>query len=108
MVLEALEQIRKAEEKVGDLKGISKNEVRQYEEQKMKEIKELQAASNQKVVAISTDLENIQTEQLKKERELLVKEAEATEKRFQEKYQKNKNQMIDYITERVKKIYGSQ
>ena len=108
MVLEALEQIRKAEEKVSDLKRVSKDEVRQYEEQKMKEIKDLQAASNQKVVAILDDLENIQTEQLKKERELLLEEAEATEKRFQEKYQKNKAQMIEYITERVKKVYGSQ
>lgn len=108
MVLEALEQIRQAEEKVSELKRLSKDEIRQYEEQKMKEIKELQTASNQKVLALATELESSQTQQLEKERALLLQEATATEKRFQEKYQKNKEQMIDYIIERVKKVYGSQ
>ncbi|MBL1226972.1 hypothetical protein [Enterococcus sp. BWR-S5] len=108
MVLDALEQIRQAEEQVQQMKKDVQQEMTDFEMKKNQEILQLQKSSQEKVKKLLQETEHFQQEQLKTEKDILLKDAEEQKKSFQSKYDGNKNQMIEYIVERVNELYGSQ
>lgn len=107
MVLEALDRIREAEDKVNGMRQAVKKEIRLYELKKSDEFKKRQEESQIKVTALLHELETQKYEQLQKEKEILLSEAKEQNQEFRQKYEKNKESIIDHIIERVKKIYGS-
>lgn len=108
MVLDALEQIRQAEDQVQQMKKDVQQEMTDFETKKNQEILQLQKSSQEKVKKLLQETEHFQQEQLKTEKDILLKDAEEQKKSFQSKYDSNKNQMIEYIVERVNELYGSQ
>ena len=108
MVLEALDRIREAEDKVEEMRHIAKEEIRSYEQIKSDDFKKKQEESQAKVTALLHEIEGQKKEELQKEKDSLLSEANEQNQNFKEKYEKNKESIIDHVIERVKKIYGSQ
>lgn len=108
MVLEALDKIREAEENVEKLRQSAKAEINSYEQKQAENFKQKQAASQAKVTALLETLDTQNSQQLEAEKEILLSEAKKQDQDFREKYEKNKEKIIDHVIERVKKIYGSQ
>ncbi|MEI5992717.1 hypothetical protein [Candidatus Enterococcus mansonii] len=108
MVLEALDRIREAEEKVESMRQKTREELIAYEQKKSASLKKQQEDSQEKVTTFLHEFEMKRTDELQKEKEILLKDAKNQDQEFREKYQKNKETMIDHVIERVKEIYGSQ
>ncbi|MBO0422247.1 hypothetical protein BCR22_03990 [Enterococcus plantarum] len=108
MVLEALDRIREAEDKVEKMRQVAKEELGKYEKKKSEEFQRRQEKSQAKVTALLHELETQQNEQLQKDKEILLSEAKEQNQNFRAKYEKNKEAIIDHVIERVKKVYGSQ
>ncbi|MGX7245266.1 hypothetical protein ACWOC1_10455 [Enterococcus quebecensis] len=108
MVLEALDKIRDAEEQVDQMRQTLKEELAMYEQKKATDLKKKQEVSQEKVTAVLQELETQKNEQLQKEKVVLLSEAKEQNLSFQEKYEKNKESIIDHVIEGVKTIYGSQ
>ncbi|MFD1899910.1 hypothetical protein GQR36_07295 [Enterococcus termitis] len=54
------------------------------------------------------ELEAQHAEQLEKEKMLLLNDAKKQNQDFKNKYEQNKDAIVDHIIERVKQVYGSQ
>ncbi|WP_086313393.1 V/A-type H+/Na+-transporting ATPase subunit G/H [Enterococcus sp. 7F3_DIV0205] len=108
MVLEALDKIRDAEDNVEKMRQNAKDELNVYEQKKADDFKKKQEESQEKVKMLLRELETQKNEQLQKEKDILLSEAKIQNQDFREKYEKNKESIIDHVIERVKKIYGSQ
>ncbi|GGC83813.1 hypothetical protein [Enterococcus wangshanyuanii] len=108
MVLEALERIQDAEKKVEEMRQTAQKEIMTYEQKKAQQFKQLQGESQEKVSKILQNQEMQLTEQLEQERILLLSEAKEQNQEFRNKYEQNKEAIVDHIIERVKKVYGSQ
>jgi V/A-type H+-transporting ATPase subunit G/H len=108
MVLEALDSIRDAEEKVETMRQAVKKEIAAYEQQKSQQFKQMQAVSQENVATLLQELEAQHAEQLEKEKMLLLNDAKKQNQTFRNKYEQNKDAIVDHIIERVKKVYGSQ
>lgn len=108
LVLEALNKIREAEENVEKMRQTAKAEVSAYEQKKAEEFKQKKAESQEKITDLLQTVETQKNEQLQKQKDILLSDAAEQTQEFKEKYEKNKDSIIDYVIERVKKIYGSQ
>ncbi|ALS00434.1 hypothetical protein ATZ33_03315 [Enterococcus silesiacus] len=108
MVLEALDRIREAEADVERMRQTVKTELSLYEQKKAEKFKQKQVASQEKITVLLQELETQKNAELQKEKDILLSEAKEQNQDFREKYEKNKASIIDYVIERVKKIYGSQ
>ncbi|MEI5992105.1 hypothetical protein [Enterococcus crotali] len=108
MVLEALDKIREAEINVETMRQTVKTELDLYEQKKAEEFKQKQMVSQEKITALLHELETQKNAELQKEKDILLSEAKEQNQDFREKYEKNQESIIDYVIERVKKIYGSQ
>lgn len=108
MVLEALDKIREAEESVEIMRQALKHELTLYEQEKTETLKHKKEKSQKKIMSLLQELEAQNEHQLQKEKDLLLSEAQEQNQDFKEKYDKNKESIIDYVIERVKEIYGSQ
>ncbi|MFD2305957.1 hypothetical protein [Enterococcus termitis] len=108
MVLEALDSIRDAEEKVEAMRQAVKKEITAYDQQKSQQFKQIQAASQENVATLLQELEAQHAEQLEKEKMLLLNDAKKQNQDFKNKYEQNKDAIVDHIIERVKQVYGSQ
>lgn len=108
MVLEALDKIRKAEASIKKMRQIAEKEISTYEQNKAIEFKKKQEDSQDKVNVSLQKLEKQKNEQLQREKDVLISEAKEQDQEFKEKYEKNHDSLIDYVIERVKKIYGGQ
>ncbi|OJG68671.1 hypothetical protein RV09_GL000070 [Enterococcus moraviensis] len=108
MVLEALDKIREAEEAVEKKRQAIKKEIDSYEQEKNAVFQKRQQESQVKIAHLLHEIEEQKTEQLQKEKSLLISDAQKQNQDFREKYEKNKEVVIDHVIERVKNIYGSQ
>lgn len=108
MVLEALDKIREAEESIKKMRQTAEKEISTYEQNKAIEFKKKQEDSQDKVNGLLQKLETQKNEQLQREKDVLLSEAKEQDQEFKEKYEKNHESLIDYVIERVKKIYGGQ
>ncbi|WYJ85261.1 V/A-type H+/Na+-transporting ATPase subunit G/H [Enterococcus sp. 12C11_DIV0727] len=108
LVLEALDKIREAEAHVEKMRQATKAEISTYEQTQAEKFKQKQVESQEKVTELLQTIESQQNEQLEKQKTILLSEAKKQTQEFKEKYGKNKDSIIDYVIERVKKIYGSQ
>ena len=108
MVLEALDKIREAEDQVEKMRQAAKEEIGVYEQKKAIEFKNRQKKSQEKAKSLLHELESKQNEQLQNEKAVLLLEAQKQNQDFREKYENNRESIIDHVIERVKKIYGSQ
>ncbi|WP_245558655.1 hypothetical protein [Enterococcus caccae] len=108
LVLKALDKIQEAEKCVEKMRQAAKVEMNKYEQQKAEAFKRKQADSQEKVTTLLQTLESQKNEQLQKQKDLLLSDAKEQNQIFKEKYEKNKNSIIDLVIERVKTIYGSQ
>lgn len=108
MVLEALDRIREAEDQVKKMRQAVKEEINGYEQEKVEELKRKQEESQEKIKRLLHELEEQKNEQLQREKFILLNEAQEQNQNFREKYEKNKDSILDHVIERVKKIYGSQ
>lgn len=108
MVLEALDKIREAEINVEAMRQTVKTELDLYEQKKAEEFKQKQVASQEKITGLLHELETKKNAELQKEKDILLSEAKEQNQDFREKYEQNQQPIIDYVIERVKKIYGSQ
>lgn len=108
MVLQALDKIREAEDNVKIMRQDAKEEVDAYEQKKAGDFKKKQEKSQEKITVLLHALEIQKKEHLQKEKDILLSEVKEQNLDFREKYGKNKEAIIDYVIERVKKIYGSQ
>lgn len=108
MVLEALDKIGEAEDRVTKMRQELKENLVSYEQEKAEIFKREQEESQAKVAKILRELEAQKEQQLQKEKVELLSEAKEQNKEFEEKYKKNKESIIDHVIERVKEIYGSQ
>ena len=92
MVQEVLEQIKAAEDAVEEHRQQAKMNCRLYEEQKQERLAELRQESEEAVEKVLTDSLATQEKMLQA---------------LHERYEANKEQVIDSIIERVKDVYGS-
>lgn len=108
MVLEALEQIKKSEEQVENLKKESQIEIETYEKQKIRELELLRDTSSKRIA------DNLQAEQeaketiLLEEKESFSNEMQQKRTEYQKQFEQNKEAAITYVMERVENLYGSQ
>ncbi|EFT94623.1 hypothetical protein [Enterococcus faecalis] len=107
MVQEVLEQIKAAEDEVEEHRQQAKMNCRLYEEQKQERLAELRQESEEAVEKVLTDSLATQEKMLQLEKEQLLDETKRTEQALHERYEANKEQVIDSIIERVKDVYGS-
>ena len=107
MVQEVLEQIKAAEDAVEEHGQQAKMNCRLYEEQKQERLAELRQESEEAVEKVLTDSLATQEKMLQLEKEQLLDETKRTEQALHERYEANKEQVIDSIIERVKDVYGS-
>ena len=106
MVQEVLEQIKAAEDAVEEHRQQAKMNCRLYEEQKQERLAELRQESEE-AEKVLTDSLATQEKMLQLEKEQLLDETKRTEQALHERYEANKEQVIDSIIERVKDVYGS-
>lgn len=107
MVQEVLEQIKAAEDAVEEHRQQVKMNCRLYEEQKQERLAKLRQESEEAVEKVLTDSLATQEKMLQLEKEQLLDETKRTEQALHERYEANKEQVIDSIIERVKDVYGS-
>lgn len=107
MVQEVLEQIKAAEDAVEEHWQQAKMNCRLYEEQKQERLAKLRQESEEAVEKVLTDSLATQEKMLQLEKEQLLDETKRTEQALHERYEANKEQVIDSIIERVKDVYGS-
>ena len=100
MVQEVLEQIKAAEDAVEEHRQQAKMNCRLYEEQKQERLAELRQESEEAVEKVLTDSLATQEKMLQLEKEQLLDETKRTEQALHERYEANKEQVIDSIIER--------
>lgn len=106
-MLEALEEIRQAEEAV-ELKRVSLlNQIKQYSEGKEAELEAKKSENQQLLTKLVAEKEDAKERELLAEREELLAEAKEVRTNLQQQYEKHYQQAIDTIIERVRETYGS-
>ena len=100
-VLEALEQIRKAEEENEKRARTLRQQLKTYAEEKEQELEIIQTNSRQQLKQLVEE-----KEQLEKEKMKLKAEADKVQATLKDQYQKHQSQAIGAIIERVKETYG--
>lgn len=108
MVLDVLDKIKQAENQIEQQRQLAQKECQEYEAQKQAQLVQLKTESAQEIEKLQGNYIALQAELLQQERQQLLEEAEQTATVLNERYEKNKEQVIDEIIERVKDVYGSQ
>lgn len=108
MVLEALKQIKNAEEQVEKIKKQVQVEVEKYKKQRVTELTKMKEVSSERIdrqleVARKTN-ETI----LLEEKHYFSKEKQQQLKNYQQQFEQNKEKTMAYVMERMEKLYGSQ
>lgn len=107
-LLEALEEIHKAEEKNETAKQELLQELKDYALSKEQEIEKKKIENRQENARLVDERETIEKERLQKEKELLLIEAKEVQETLRQRYEENYQQAVDAIIERVKETYGRQ
>ncbi|MGX7350589.1 hypothetical protein [Enterococcus canis] len=106
MALEALETIHQAEQKIAAEKQQAKAEINDYQAEKDAAFHQAEAQSQALISRLLEEFRTSQTNELQTEKDELLADARQNEQLFQQQYEQNKTDAIEYIVERVKKLYG--
>ncbi|HFD0529317.1 hypothetical protein [Enterococcus lactis] len=105
-VLEALEQIRKAEEENEKRARTLRQQLKTYAEEKEQELEIIQINNRQQLKQLVEEKEQFEKQELEKEKIKLKAEADKVQATLKDQYQKHQSQAIGAIIERVKETYG--
>lgn len=103
-MLEALEQIRKAEEENEKRARTLRQQLKTYAEEKEQELEIIQTNSRQQLKQLVEEKEQFEKQELEKMK--LKAEADKVQATLKDQYQKHQSQAIGAIIERVKETYG--
>lgn len=106
-MLEALEEIRKAEQAVEARRVSLLGKIKQYSEEKEAELEAKKSENQQLLSKLTAEKEETKERELLAEREELLTEAKEVRNNLQQQYEKHYQQAIDTIIERVRETYGS-
>lgn len=105
-MLEALEQIRKAEEENEKRARTLWQQLKTYAEEKEQELEIIQINNRQQLKQLVEEKEQFEKQELEKEKIKLKAEADKVQATLKDQYQKHQSQAIGAIIERVKETYG--
>ena len=106
-MIEALEEIRKAEKAIEANKQQLTRELQRYSEEKTAAF-EAKKVENQKILSkLQHEKEVSEDFELQEERKALLAEAKEVSQNLQKQYDEHYQAAIDTIIERVKEAYGS-
>ena len=105
-MLEALEQIRKAEEENEKSARTLRQQLKTYAEEKEQELEIIQINNRQQLKQLVEEKEQFEKQELEKEKMKLKAEADKVQATLKDQYQKHQRQAIGAIIERVKETYG--
>ena len=106
-VLEALEQIRKAEEENEKRAQTLRQQLKIYATEKEQELETIQTNyRQQQLKQLVEEKEQFEIQELEKEKMKLKAEADKVQATLKDQYQKHQSQAIGAIIERVKETYG--
>lgn len=106
-LLEALEDIRAAEQEIDAKKSALQADLKAYSQQRADKLEQLKLEKHQLLNQLIEEKERQEKEQLQAEREKLLAEAQMVKQNLQEQYEKHYQQAIGTIIERVKETYGN-
>lgn len=105
-MLEALEQIRKAEEENEKRAQTLRQQLKIYATEKEQELETIQTNYRQQLKQLVEEKEQFEIQELEKEKMKLKAEADKVQATLKDQYQKHQSQGIGAIIERVKETYG--
>lgn len=105
-MLEALEQIRKAEEENEKRAQTLRQQLKIYATEKEQELETIQTNYRQQLKQLVEEKEQFEIQELEKEKMKLKAEADKVQATLKDQYQKHQSQTIGAIIERVKETYG--
>lgn len=105
-LLEALEEIRKAEEKNDAAQQALIQEIKDYAQSKEAELEKQKVANRQENARLVDEKEQSEQQRLETEKAALLVEAKEVQATLQARYDQNYQQAVDTIIERVKETYG--